>query len=309
MPRTFRVKFLHRYPSLDLSLDARAVCRLRIACENAKCTLSSATRATIELDNLFEGIDFYTSITRTRFEELCLDLFRGTLEPVEKVLRDSKIDKAKVHEIVLAGGSTRIPRIAKVVSDFFNGKEPSRSINPDEGPAYGVAALAAILSGDTSDKIQDVLFLGVVPKSLGIETAGGVMTPLIKRNTTAPTKKRENFSTFYDNQSSVLVKVYEGERARTKDNLLIGQLRLSGIPPAPRGVPQIEVAFDVTAQGKSLNISVLDKTTGRSNHTTIGNDITIVNDQGYLTIKDEINMLRHGGEMITHWRNPSTSYP
>jgi heat shock 70kDa protein 1/2/6/8 len=291
-----------------LSLNARAVCRLRIACESAKCTLSSATRAIIELDNLFEGVDFYTSITRTRFEELCSDLFRGTLDSMEKVLRDSKIDKAKVHEIVLAGGSTRIPRIAKLVSDFFNGKEPSRSINPDEGPAYGVAVLAAMSSGHTSDKTQNVLFLEAVPKSLGIGTAGGVMTPLIRRNTSAPYKRSENFSTFYDNQSSVLVEVYEGERARTRDNLLIGRLRLSGIPPAPRGVPKIEVTFDVGWHGKSLNVSVLDKTTGRSNRTTIGNDITIVNDQGYLNVKDEINMLRHGGETITCWLDPSTSY-
>lgn len=193
----------------DISGNARAVRRLRTACERAKRTLSSAAQTSIEIDSLFEGIDFYTSITRARFEELCGDLFRATMDPVEKVLRDSKIDKANVHEIVLVGGSTRIPRIQRHVSDFFNGKEPNKSINPDEAVAYGAAVQAAILSGDTSEKTSEILLLDVAPLSFGIETAGGVMTKLIPRNTTVPTKKSEVFSTYAgehpDNPGSVMV--------------------------------------------------------------------------------------------------------
>ncbi len=260
-----------RKNKVDISTNQRAVRRLRSACERVKRTLSSSSTATVEVESLYEGKDFSLQITRARFEELCADLFRSCIDPVEKVLRDGKLDKSKVHDIVLVGGSTRIPKIQKLLSEYFNGKELNKSINPDEAVAYGAAVQAAILSGTQSEALNKILLVDVTPLSIGIETAGNVMTVMIPRNSTIPHKKTQVFSTFQDNQPAATIRVFEGERSFTKDCNLLGQFEFSGIPPAPRGVPQLEITYDIDANG-ILNVSASDKSSGKKQNLVITND-------------------------------------
>jgi heat shock protein 1/8 len=260
-----------RKTKVEIKDNPRALRRLRTACERAKRVLSSSSQSAIEVDSLADGQDLNITLTRAKFESLCDNLFRKCMGPVEQVLRDSKMAKDKVDDVVLVGGSSRIPRVQQLLRDFFNGKELCQSINPDEAVAYGAAVQGAILGGTKSDKINDIILLDVCPLTLGIETAGGVMTPLIKRNTTVPTKKSQVFSTYADNQSQVKIKIYQGERALTRDCDLLGEFDLAGIPPMPRGVPQIDIAYDVDANG-ILNVTAAEKSTGKTNKITITND-------------------------------------